>query len=111
MRKIVLERKIQPDFILMNLPATAVEFLDVIPELKLEHCIVHCYGFSAFDDARDLVERANQLLLKEYQIDVRKVRDVAPKKLMFCLSIHVNQNELKRKLESTDVPDAKRKLE
>ena len=93
----------------MNLPATSIEFLDSIPSLHLQNCIIFCYGFSPYQDAHDLVEKALILLQNKYQIDIRKVRDVAPKKLMFCLSIHI-LNEKKRLLTSDDSFKSKRKI-
>ncbi|KAL7722541.1 tRNA (guanine(37)-N(1))-methyltransferase [Entamoeba marina] len=74
LEQMVLTDKIQPNFILMNLPATAVEFLDVIPKLKLHHCLIHCYGFSALDNASDLQQRAHELMGADYPISVRIVR-------------------------------------
>ncbi|ELP87959.1 hypothetical protein EIN_418080 [Entamoeba invadens IP1] len=107
MRKVVLELKVQPNFILMNLPATAVNFLDVIPELMLADCVIKCYGFSALKDATDLQEKAWELMKEKYPISVRVVRDVAPKKIMYCLSIHVTT--LKR-TSNGEEPETKRVL-
>ena len=81
LKQIVLIKQIQPNYIIMNLPATSIEFLDSIPSLHLQNCIIFCYGFSPYQDGHDLIEKALILLQNKYQIDIRKVRDVAPKKI------------------------------
>ncbi|EDR28651.1 hypothetical protein, conserved [Entamoeba dispar SAW760] len=108
LRKIVIEKHIQPNYILMNLPATAIEFLDCIPELYLQHCMIHCYGFSPLPNAEDLKKRAFELLKGEYPITIREVRDVAPKKIMYCLSIFIEST--KHLTSGNNIPEAKKTL-
>lgn len=49
---------------------------------------IHCYGFSAEEDPKaDIVLQIEKILNSSIQpIRVHEVRDVAPKKLMLCVS-------------------------
>jgi len=80
--------------ILMNLPASAVEFLDVFHGLYSAHRrltlpTIHCYCFSKSqspgEDAQKQVEQRLGTSLAS-QCSVHCVRDVAPKKVMVCVS-------------------------
>ncbi|TPX36420.1 hypothetical protein SeMB42_g07084 [Synchytrium endobioticum] len=89
---------------IMNLPAAAVDFLDVfagllsdftntIPHDKLP--VIHCYCFTkgqeeAEQDAINLVSKhLGADLSTSDLIDVHRVRDVSPKKEMFCVSFRL----------------------
>lgn len=82
----------------MNLPKDAIEFLDVFAGLLKgkcikdpRKCIVHCYCFSnAADVEADIDNRVENAL--KYRIDSRnivKVRDVSPKKHMYCVEFTI----------------------
>uniref|UniRef100_A0A674HF49 tRNA (guanine(37)-N1)-methyltransferase n=1 Tax=Taeniopygia guttata TaxID=59729 RepID=A0A674HF49_TAEGU len=85
--------------IVMNLPALAVEFLDVFRHLLVgEPCspaglpTVHCYGFSKHSNpARDIQERAEAALGTSLagRCSTFLVRNVAPNKEMLCLSFQI----------------------
>ena len=102
------DEKLQFDHIIMNLPATAVEFLDafkgvyskVNPAISHEQVVaegssvvklpvVHCYCFSkAEDPVLDAMEQVSSRLGVERleRCQVYSVRNVAPKKMMMCVS-------------------------
>ena len=78
----------------MNLPASAVEFLDVFQGLYSAHRhlalpTIHCYCFSKSqspgEDAKKQVEERLGSSLTS-QCTTHCVRDVAPKKVMVCVS-------------------------
>ncbi|NWT02242.1 TRM5 methyltransferase, partial [Mionectes macconnelli] len=85
--------------VVMNLPALAVEFLDVFRHLLVgEPCsaaalpTVHCYGFSKHEDpAKDIQERAEASLgtSLDGRCSTYPVRNVAPNKEMLCISFQV----------------------
>ncbi|NWR32145.1 TRM5 methyltransferase, partial [Tachuris rubrigastra] len=85
--------------VVMNLPALAVEFLDVFRHLLVgEPCsaaalpTVHCYGFSKHEDpAKDIQERAEASLgtSLDGRCSTSLVRNVAPNKEMLCISFQV----------------------
>lgn len=96
-RKIVREERVSFDVAIMNLPKSALEFLDVFvglfegfaEDVKLPK--IHCYCFSRAEDLQaDVKKRASQNLgfdlSQEEGVQVYKVRDVAPKKYMMCIS-------------------------
>ncbi|PRP75835.1 putative tRNA (guanine-N(1)-)-methyltransferase [Planoprotostelium fungivorum] len=95
--------------IVMNLPALAVEFLDVFrnlfdkDSLPKKAPIVHCYGFSSDPDPKsDIVKQAEKFLGCEIEpTEVHIVRDVSPSKEMLCLSFPL---PLSRLMTSTDTP-------
>ncbi|KAI9204908.1 guanine(37)-N1-methyltransferase [Polychytrium aggregatum] len=86
----------------MNLPATAIEFLDafrgllhgkenIVPDDKLPIVHVHCFSKAEDLDA-DVIERAEHYLgasIKGCVVNIHRVRDVAPKKEMLCLSFRI----------------------
>ena len=98
----LISKQIQFDIVLMNLPATAIEFLDVFVGLlrgaqewwQRGAPLVHTYCFSsAVDRKQDVLERVAVVL--KCSVDdlvdasVREVRDVAPNKWMMCVSFRV----------------------
>ena len=83
------------DHVTMNLPATAIEFLDVFKgafdrgvwgDRKLP--TVHCYTFKKAAETFDDVVRRGEGYLGAKMTDpiVHEVRDVAPNKIMLCLT-------------------------
>nr|XP_056707688.1 tRNA (guanine(37)-N1)-methyltransferase [Euleptes europaea] len=95
--------------IVMNLPAMAIDFLDVFRHLLAgepgspELPMVHCYSFSKHDDpARDVQERAEARLgaSLEGRCSVELVRNVAPHKEMMCISFRVPAEVLYEELPS-----------
>ena len=94
------------DHVIMNLPATAVDFLDTFkgicrvtsPELDTAETgvftgtklpMVHCYCFSKADDP--VLDALNQVksrlgVAEMKSVRVYNVRNVAPKKMMMCVS-------------------------
>mmetsp|Transcript_17974 Transcript_17974/g.23499 ORF Transcript_17974/g.23499 Transcript_17974/m.23499 type:complete len:474 (-) Transcript_17974:35-1456(-) len=100
-----------PDHIVMNLPASALTFLDALQgaftasavnarpgKLPMVHC--HCFTSKKDDKERrdDVIQRAETYLggsLEPYEVNevqVRNVRDVAPNKFMMCLHFRVPES-------------------
>ncbi|KAI8928859.1 guanine(37)-N1-methyltransferase [Entophlyctis helioformis] len=86
----------------MNLPATAIEFLDafhglysgqrdIIPDDQLP--MIHCHCFSRSDDQQaDVMQRVERVLgasIKGCDVQIFNVRNVAPKKDMMCISFRL----------------------
>uniref|UniRef100_A0A8B9Q0S3 tRNA (guanine(37)-N1)-methyltransferase n=1 Tax=Apteryx owenii TaxID=8824 RepID=A0A8B9Q0S3_APTOW len=105
--------------IVMNLPALALEFLDVFRHLLVgEPCstavlpTVHCYGFSKHGDpAKDIQERAEALLgtSLDGRCSTYLVRNVAPNKEMMCISFQIPADVLyKRPCPAEEKPASKR---
>ncbi|XP_064367992.1 tRNA (guanine(37)-N1)-methyltransferase [Dromaius novaehollandiae] len=105
--------------IVMNLPALALEFLDVFRHLLVgEPCstavlpTVHCYGFSKHDDpAKDIQERAETSLgtSLDGRCSTYPVRNVAPNKEMMCISFQIPADVLyKRPCPVEEKPASKR---
>ncbi|OXB55064.1 hypothetical protein ASZ78_015508 [Callipepla squamata] len=99
-KELTLEKEQKTAFhIVMNLPALAVEFLDVFrhllagePRSTAVLPTVHCYGFSKHEDpARDVQERAEAALGASLQghCSAYLVRNVAPNKEMLCLTFQI----------------------
>ncbi|XP_054827616.1 tRNA (guanine(37)-N1)-methyltransferase [Eublepharis macularius] len=84
--------------IVMNLPAMAIEFLDVFRHLlsgepgTTDLPTVHCYSFSKHDNpVQDVQERAEACLGTSLEgcCSVFLVRNVAPNKEMMCISFRI----------------------
>jgi tRNA (guanine37-N1)-methyltransferase len=79
----------------MNLPASAHEFLDIFPKLAQDGLVsksatstVHCYIFCKTDE--NPIEKVESGLgHKVTTATVKRVRDVAPNKEMFCVSFNL----------------------
>jgi len=91
------------DHAIMNLPQTAIEFLDAFrgylsptsDPVALPMIHVYCFekGHDTEEDAvRSAIKRAEEALggpLKREEVQAHMVRDVAPKKPMICLSFRL----------------------
>ncbi|GLC61014.1 hypothetical protein PLESTB_001706000 [Pleodorina starrii] len=88
------------DHVVMNLPASAIEFLDAFsgafdPVTWADRPLpyVHCYTFKRGTETEaDILAKAERYLggpLEPGSCSVHTVRDVAPNKLMLCLSFRV----------------------
>lgn len=116
---LVEERKLVFHHVIMNLPASAVEFLDVfrVDQTRIDfQPLIHCYTFvkGSAKDGDDLQELSKQQVeqvigqdhVMEY-VDIHHVRNVAPRKEMMCVSFRLKQphqnapttSPLKRKQE------------
>ena len=105
--------------VIMNLPAIAVEFLDVFKGLFASLPLnarsatvlpkIHCYCFSkSIDPIRDAVQKVEQFLGSELQAncyDVFNVRDVAPNKAMMRVSFDLPFSVAYWEGETTDMEE------
>ncbi|KAL9648579.1 hypothetical protein ABK040_012238 [Willaertia magna] len=113
-KHVVNERKIEFHHVIMNLPASAVEFLDIfrLDQLPIDfQPIIHVYTFvkGSRKDEAGLIELAKQQVEDvvgkdhvESYVNIHNVRNVAPTKEMFCISFRLrqpNQSPNKRKIE------------
>lgn len=80
------------DYIVMNLPATAVEFLDAVAEgakryratARMPTVIFHSFDEKSADHEASLLKRANAALgMNLGHLDVKRIRDISPGKDMF----------------------------
>uniref|UniRef100_A0A251TPV0 tRNA (guanine(37)-N1)-methyltransferase n=1 Tax=Helianthus annuus TaxID=4232 RepID=A0A251TPV0_HELAN len=85
------------DHVIMNLPASALQFLDVFRGLiqrkywKGSLPWIHCYCFIRSNETQDsVVSEAESLLNAKINEPVfHRVRDVAPNKAMYCLTFRL----------------------
>ncbi|KAK9706074.1 hypothetical protein RND81_07G102700 [Saponaria officinalis] len=85
------------DHVIMNLPASALEFLDAFQSRiqkkywKGAMPWIHCYCFIRSSENEDLIisEAEFRLNAKIHDPVFHRVRDVAPNKAMFCLSFRL----------------------
>ncbi|CAO3564115.1 unnamed protein product [Mortierella alpina] len=114
------------DHFVMNLPATAIEFLDAfrglfqgreaqITEPKTQLPMIHCHCFSKSekpeDDVRERVEKVMGGHLELDSLKLHWVRKVAPNKDMYCISFRLPAeiafaSDAKRKLDSESESNA-----
>ncbi|KAL7153608.1 hypothetical protein ABFS83_04G180800 [Erythranthe nasuta] len=85
------------DHVIMNLPASALEFLDALGGLidkkhwKGSLPWIHCYCFMRSTETEDLIKAKAEAALGASIRDpvFYRVRDVAPNKAMYCLSFRL----------------------
>ncbi|KAK1313169.1 tRNA (guanine(37)-N1)-methyltransferase 2 [Acorus calamus] len=88
------------DHVIMNLPASALQFLDVFKGLlqrkywRGDLPWIHCYCFMCSTETKEsLIDEAETTLNAKIQDPIfHRVRDVAPNKAMFCLSFWLPEN-------------------
>jgi len=94
-----VEAPVMFQHVVMNLPATAIEFLDVFKgAFSPKHWtaqtlpMVHCYLFAkTVETSDDIIQRGKHHLGGDLlEPIVHNVRDVAPNKHMYCLSFKIS---------------------
>lgn len=98
---LVRHKGIRPTDIIMNLPASATDFLDVLRGLYLDSDTretmptIHCYTFELEENCEvTLVERVEAMIgtkLGEKPL-IHNVRNIAPKKNMYCVSFNLPES-------------------
>ncbi|CDF32206.1 unnamed protein product [Chondrus crispus] len=114
--------------VVMNFPSGAPEFLDVFRGLYdeadgLPMPVVHCYcfvkGIENLSSARDRVRKAlygdnlqGEMQLRDEDIEIRDIRNVAPRKQQVCVTFQVPKDVAHRNLDMSDGenPPAAKKL-
>lgn len=109
LKRLIQEEKVPVTRVVMNFPSGGPEFLDTFIGLYRGRTddpplpIVHCYGFvkglDDFNSARlrarqalfgsDAEETETRKILSDADIDVKDIRDVAPRKRQVCLTFRV----------------------
>lgn len=85
------------DHVIMNLPASALQFLDALGGIISRKCwkgplpLVHCYCFIRANETNEMIKSEAESALNAKIKDplFHRVRDVAPNKAMFCLSFRL----------------------
>ncbi|OEU19275.1 Met_10-domain-containing protein, partial [Fragilariopsis cylindrus CCMP1102] len=102
----ITDREIRPDHYIMNLPATALEFLDafrgypttssLLPQQQPQPQIhVHCFAPKDIQESRTEIWNRMETALgcsldeKLDNVTIYPVRDVAPNKNMYCVSFRL----------------------
>ena len=97
------EKQVYFDVAVLNLPATAAEFLDVLADYTWPVEQLYVYGFAAKgqEDAAELKERCEKALGQRKMLDVqvRTVRNVSPQKDMYCIQFRLAGGTKKQKTE------------
>lgn len=101
------------DHVIMNLPAAALQFLDVFEGLlqrrywKGSLPLLHCYFFlRSTETAESILEEVEATLKSKIPDPVfHRVRDVAPNKAMFCLSFRLPAESLVEEEKIKDDPN------
>jgi tRNA (guanine37-N1)-methyltransferase len=98
-----------PDHYIMNLPATAIDFLDAFIGLFKNSNVeklpmIHCYCFGSKNEPEIEITQRVTHKIGAVELNIRHVRNVAPNKDMYCVSFRLPasiayKNELKRKLD------------
>ncbi|CAH9102003.1 unnamed protein product [Cuscuta epithymum] len=91
------------DHVIMNLPASALQFLDVFRGLIEWRCWkgslpwIHCYCFMRSSETKEYIISEAETALNASIADpiFHRVRDVAPNKAMFCLSFRLPEETCK----------------
>ncbi|CAJ1952130.1 unnamed protein product [Cylindrotheca closterium] len=109
--------------VIMNLPATAPEFLDAFRGfrgVRLPRIHVHCFAPKDHNEAaKDAVKRCESALgctldIDENQVKVIDVRNVSPKKNMYCISFDlpeaIRSVQSDRRRQSSHVEAKRQKL-
>ena len=98
------------DFV-MNYPNSGIQFLDMFRGAygeEEELPMVHCYCF--YESEEGIVEDASEQVggrIREYSI--HKVRNVAPKKNMYCISFRLPRSEMGKEEEEEEGKTKKQK--
>jgi tRNA (guanine37-N1)-methyltransferase len=117
------ERGIDFHHVLMNLPASAPEFLDAFRGFRgktLPRVHVHCFAPKDYEEAEKVsIERCETALGSKldrtyHEVSVFPVRNVSPKKNMYCVSFNLpkevrNLPAIGQQNLDAGEPDAKRK--
>ncbi|XP_010930219.1 tRNA (guanine(37)-N(1))-methyltransferase 2 isoform X1 [Elaeis guineensis] len=101
------------DHIIMNLPASALQFLDVFKDLlqrkywKGPLPWIHCYCFIRSSETTEsiLAEAEKALNAKIAEPLFHRVRDVAPNKAMYCLSFRLPAESCFKHVEDASKPE------
>lgn len=97
------------DHVIMNLPASALQFLDAFRGLiqrkywKGDLPLIHCYCFMRVNETQEHIFSAAEAALGASIQDpiFHRVRDVAPNKAMFCLSFRLPESCCREKVSDT----------
>lgn len=128
LKRLIQKEKLPVTRVVMNFPAGAPEFLDVfrglytqVADRKLPMPLVHCYcfvkGTDDLDSARIRVRNAlygDEAIgaevhsLPDSAIDVRDVRDVAPRKRQVCVTFQVPEDVAYTVVQQHKGPPAKK---
>ncbi|KAK1287189.1 tRNA (guanine(37)-N1)-methyltransferase 2 [Acorus calamus] len=100
------------DHVIMNLPASALQFLDVFKGLLQRKYWrgnlpwIHCYCFMRSTETKEsLIDEAETTLNAKIQDPIfHRVRDVAPNKAMLCLSFRLPESCFKEDARDIAVP-------
>ncbi|GAB5363142.1 hypothetical protein AAMO2058_000858100 [Amorphochlora amoebiformis] len=120
-RELIEEKRPMYNVVTMNLPATAIEFLDAFQGLfpkdftQEQMPRIHCYCFSRGETLEEMIkgalERASGVLgSKLTNASVHNVRDVAPKKNMLCLSFHLPLEVAAERKDSSAGPSGTKRV-
>ncbi|XXG85557.1 hypothetical protein AAC387_Pa11g0612 [Persea americana] len=102
------------DHVVMNLPASALEFLDVFKGLlqrkywKGPLPWIHCYCFKRSNETKEsiITEAEVTLNAKIHDPIFHRVRDVAPNKVMICLSFRLPEETCFKEENTSDTNDS-----
>lgn len=118
---LVRHKGVRPTDIIMNLPASATDFLDVFRGLYLptdskdDMPTIHCYTFEMEEDhEKNLTERVETMIGTKLADKpfIFNVRNIAPKKNMYCVSFNLPETIERQSAESdpaAELPSAAKK--
>ena len=99
----------QVDHVIMNLPASSVEFLDLFPRKGFEDAQIHCYLFAKpSEDPLDLVKGHLRADARVVNPKVLCVRNVAPNKDMYRVTFNL-ATDIKEDEQQTECSETRKR--